>query len=93
MDNEISTGNETTEDEVDLNSLSQYVAEPTVRLEKFKDKVHFKLDLLNSEKGELTDKTIEIPEPFKSHFFAKLSLPTFTVMRLTRCLLLQKTVI
>lgn len=77
MDNEISTGNETTEDEVDLNSLSQYVAEQTVRLEKFKDKVHFKLDLLNSEKGELTDKTIEIPEPFKKSLFCQAIIAYF----------------
>jgi hypothetical protein len=71
MDSDINTSDDIAKDEVDPGSLSQFVAESTVRLEQFKDKVHFKLDLLISEEGKLTDRTIEVPEPFKNSFFCQ----------------------
>jgi len=53
----------------DLGSLAQYVAENTVPLRQYPDKVILKLDLL--EKDEITTKTLEIPPPFKDSFFCQ----------------------
>lgn len=71
MDNEITTGDEITMEKEGLGYLSKYVAEQTIHLEQLKDKVHFKLDLLETEEGKLTDKTLEIPEPFKNSLFCQ----------------------
>ena len=71
MDNKITTGDDITMEKEGLGSLSKYVAEQTIHLEQFKDKVHFKLDLLDTEEDQLSDKTLEIPERFKNSLFCQ----------------------
>ena len=51
--------------------LSQYMAEPSVSLHQYPDKVLFKLNILETDEDTLLDITLEIPKPFKSSFYCQ----------------------
>ncbi|NRB61989.1 MAG: hypothetical protein HRU40_02975 [Saprospiraceae bacterium] len=59
------------DDEDGYGSLSQYMAEPSVSLYQYPDKVFFKLNLLTSDEGTTLDTTFEIPSAFKSSLFCQ----------------------
>jgi hypothetical protein len=52
-------------------SLSQYMAEPSVSLHQYPDKIFFKLNLLSTDEETILDVTLEIPTAFKSSLFCQ----------------------
>lgn len=58
-------------DTTEYGSLSQYMAEPTIALRQYHDKVHLKLNKLNTDDDEIFNTTLEIPLPFKDSIFCQ----------------------
>ncbi|WP_042146260.1 MULTISPECIES: hypothetical protein [unclassified Pseudoalteromonas] len=58
-------------EEINYGSLSQYMAEPTISLVQYQDKVIFNLNLLSTSDDETLRKTLEIPTPFKKSLFCQ----------------------
>lgn len=63
--------NEAEDNSDEYGPLSNYMAKPTTSLHQYPDKVHFKLNLLHTEKNTLLDVTLEIPDQFKNSLFCR----------------------
>ena len=59
------------DDKVGYASLSQYMAEPTVSLHQYQDKVLFKFNFIATDKDTILDFTLEIPTEFKDSLFCQ----------------------